>query len=215
MGDGQASAVTCAKKFPNLFVWTILSELWTTTTHEPGDYLLNAPLLFSISRIKVKFLALTKVNPSQIFLWTCPCLHHHPLAYPDPKSYNHLWLLSLLFPFVQRGNILFKSSFIIADRFPNFCPYPLFLENSRHSWLFCLQLFSAFVYLSDELGHMRQVTADCSFRSQERELGVGNSWKTDYGVNWLGRSLAPQILRGWAIYGFPTECGKEVTRHFV
>lgn len=124
MGDGQASAVTCAKKFPNLFVWTILSELWTTTTHEPGDYLLNAPLLFSISRIKVKFLALTKVNPSQIFLWTCPCLHHHPLAYPDLKSYNHLWLLSLLFPFVQRGNILYQVFLYHSWQISQFLPIP-------------------------------------------------------------------------------------------
>lgn len=169
MGDGQASAVTCAKKFPNLFLWTVLSELQTTTTHEPGDYLLNAPLLFSISRTKVKVLAINKSQPKSNIPLDLPmsaplssCLSRPEILQLSLTTFSPFFLLS------REATFCIKSSSIVADRFPNFCPFPLFLENSRHSWLFCLQLFSALVYLSAELEQMRQVTEDCSFRSQER-----------------------------------------------
>ena len=83
------------------------------------------PHYYSVSlESKWKSLLLTKVNPSQIFLWTCPCLHHHPLAYPDPKFYNHLWLLSPPFPFVQRGNILYQVFLYHSWQISQFLPIP-------------------------------------------------------------------------------------------
>lgn len=107
-----------------------------------GDYLLNAPLLFSISRTKVKALVINRSQPKSNIPLDLPMSAPSSSCLSRPKILqSSLTTLSPFFLLSREATYCIKSSFIIADRFPNFCPFPLFLENSRHSWLFCLQLF--------------------------------------------------------------------------
>lgn len=162
-------------------------------------------------------LLLPKVNQSWILPWTCPCLHHHPFAYQDSKSYNYLWLLSTSFSLLSRQAAYYiKSSFILAIRSPYSCPFPLRLQKPGTHDSSASSFFLLLIHLSDELEQRRQVIEDGNFRCQERKLGVGNSWEADY-TDWtnLGEAWCPKSSELFQSMWISHRMWKGVTRHSI
>lgn len=132
-------------------------------SHE--NCLLNTPLWFGISNIKVNVFATNYSQPkpnSPLDL---------PTSAPSASCVSKLKILqsslTLLYsfsPLSRQAAYCIRSSFIAALGSPYSHPFQLLLQNSRLSWLCCLQLFPTFDPSFEELQERGQVTEDGSFR---------------------------------------------------